>query len=93
MKKPAVQEVFTGVRSSVTGLLLSVFLGLFLSVILSMSSVWESVGHFDYVGLIIFGVLMVVANVKIKGKTLHPIFIVLLSAVMGVLMYGFIPGA
>ena len=93
MKKPAVQEVFTGVRSSVTGLLLSVFLGLFLSVILSMSSVWESVGHFDYVGLIIFGVLMVVANVKIKGKTLHPIFIVLISAVMGVLMYGFIPGA
>ena len=54
---------------------------------------WESVGHFDYIGLIIFGVLMVVANVKIKGKTLHPIFIVLMSAVMGVLMYGFIPGA
>ena len=93
MKKPAVQAVFTGVRSSVTGLLLSVFLGLFLSVILSMSSVWESVGHFDYTGLIIFGVLMVVSNVKIKGKTLHPIFIVIISAVMGVLMYGFIPGA
>ena len=37
MKKQAVQEVFLGVRSSVTGLLMSVFLSLFLIVIFGMN--------------------------------------------------------
>ncbi len=91
MKKPTVQEVFVGVRSSVTGLLLSVFLTLFLSVILGMSSVWEKGATFDYIGFIIFGIMFLFANVKYKGKTAHPIFIVILSAILGVLMYGFIP--
>jgi chromate transporter len=92
MAKPPVQEVFTGVRSSVAGLLLSVFATLFLSVILGLSSVWDK-GEvkFDYIGLIIFAVLFVLSNVKIKGKKMHPIAIVVLSALMGILMYGFIP--
>lgn len=92
MKKPVVKEVFVGVRSSVTGLLSSVFVTLFLTVILGLSSVWDSGGaSFDYIGFVIFAVLFVIANIKYKGKTAHPIFIVLLSAIMGVLMYGFIP--
>lgn len=92
MTKPSVQEVFTGVRSSVAGLLLSVFATLFITVILGLSSVWDkSAVGFDYIGFIIFAVMMVAGNVKIKGKKLHPIAIVLMSALMGVLMYGFIP--
>ena len=92
MTKPSVQEVFTGVRSSVAGLLLSVFATLFVTVILGLSSVWDkSEVGFDYIGFIIFAVMMVAGNVKIKGKKLHPIAIVLMSALMGVLMYGFIP--
>ena len=92
MTKPSVQEVFTGVRSSVAGLLLSVFATLFITVILGLSSVWDkSEVGFDYIGFIIFAVMMVAGNVKIKGKKLHPIAIVLMSALMGVLMYGFIP--
>ena len=91
MKKPAVKEVFTGVRSSVAGLLLSVFLGLFLTVILGMESVWDNPNGFDFIGFVIFVLLFAVANVKIKGKTLHPIIIVVLSALLGLLMYGFIP--
>ena len=93
MKKPAVKEVFTGVRSSVAGLLLSVFLGLFLTVILGMESVFDKPGGFDFIGFVIFALLFAVANVKIKGKTLHPIVIVVLSALLGLLMYGFIPTA
>ena len=92
MTKPSVQEVFTGVRSSVAGLLLSVFATLFITVILGLSSVWDkSEVGFDYIGFIIFAVMMVAGTVKIKGKKLHPIAIVLMSALMGVLMYGFIP--
>ena len=93
MKKPAVKEVFTGVRSSVAGLLLSVFTSLFLTVILGMSSVWENGAEFDFIGFVIFAILMAVSFVKIKGKSLHPIIIVVLSGVLGLLMYGFIPGA
>ena len=94
MKKPAVKEVFTGVRSSVAGLLLSVFLSLFITVILGMDSVWDKGGaSFDFVGFVIFAILMAVSFVKVKGKSLHPIIIVVLSGVLGLLMYGFIPGA
>ena len=93
MKKPAVKEVFTGVRSSVAGLLLCVFLGLFLTVILGMESVWDKGASFDLIGFVIFAILMAVSFVKVKGKSLHPIIIVVLSGVLGLLMYGFIPGA
>lgn len=93
MKKPAVKEVFTGVRSSVAGLLLSVFLGLFLTVILGMESVWDKGASFDLIGFVIFAILMAVSFVKVKGKSLHPIIIVVLSGILGLLMYGFIPGA
>ena len=93
MKKPAVKEVFTGVRSSVAGLLLSVFLGLFLTVILGMESAWDKGASFDLIGFVIFAILMAVSFVKVKGKSLHPIIIVVLSGVLGLLMYGFIPGA
>lgn len=94
MKKPAVKEVFTGVRSSVCGLLLSVFISLFLTVILGMDSVWDKGGaSFDFVGFVIFAILLALSFVKVKGKSLHPIIIVVLSGVLGLLMYGFIPGA
>ncbi len=93
MKKPAVKEVFTGVRSSVAGLLLSVFVSLFLTVIMGMSSVWDKAVGFDFIGFVIFALLMAISFVKIKGKSLHPIIIVVLSGVLGLLMYGFIPGA
>lgn len=93
MKKPVVKEVFTGVRSSVAGLLLSVFVSLFLTVILGMSSVWDKSTGFDFIGFVIFAILLAISFVKIKGKSVHPIIIVVLSGVLGLLMYGFIPGA
>ena len=93
MKKPVVKEVFTGVRSSVAGLLLSVFVSLFLTVITGMSSVWDKSTGFDFIGFVIFAILLAISFVKIKGKSLHPIIIVVLSGLLGLLMYGFIPGA
>ena len=93
MKKPVVKEVFTGVRSSVAGLLLSVFVSLFLTVIMGMSSVWDKSTGFDFIGFVIFAILLAVSFVKIKGKSVNPIIIVVLSGVLGLLMYGFIPGA
>ncbi len=96
MQKPAVQEVFTGVRSSVSGLLLSVFLTLLLTVLFGITSVWESGVEVDYIGIGLFAFLMVLANIRFKTKSqtpkkISPIIIIIISAALGVLLYGFIP--
>lgn len=91
MKKPAVEEVFKGVRSSVTGLLLSVFMTLLLTVLFGISSIYTGGASVDFIGIGIFLVLLALSFVRYKGKTMHPILIVLMSAALGVLCYGFIP--
>lgn len=89
MKKRAVSEVFSGVRSSVTGLLLSVFCTLLLSVLLGVNDIFsaDSVSP-DYIGMIIFAAVCPLAFVKIKGKKLHPFFFIIICAALGVLCYG-----
>lgn len=92
MKKPSVQEVFTGVRSTVTGLLGAVWLALALRILLAIKSVWDvSTVSPDYVGMGIFAVVFGLSFIKIKGKKMKPVLIVLICAVLGVLCYGFIP--
>lgn len=92
MKKPAVQEVFVGVRASVTGLLASVFLTLVLTLLFGISSVWEvSKASVDYIGLGMLAIIFPISFIKIKGRKLPTPVIILLSAVMGILAYGFIP--
>ncbi len=92
MKKPSVQEVFTGVRSTVTGLLGAVWLALALRILFAIGSVWDvSTVSPDYIGLGIFAVVFGLSFIKIKGKKMKPVLIVLICAVLGVLCYGFIP--
>lgn len=91
IKKPAVQGVFTYVRSTVTGLLLAVFVGFVLSTLFGISSVLSHEPiQFDVIGTCLFVCLLGISLVKIKGKTLQPIVIILISAVVGTLCYGFI---
>ena len=89
MKKPAVGEVFTGVRSSVTGLLMSVLVTLMLSALFGIDDIFATGGaSVDYVGIGIFALICPFAFVKIKGKKLHPFFIIIICAALGVLCYG-----
>ena len=92
IKKPAVQSVFVYVRSTVTGLLIAVFAGFVLSTLLGISSVLshEPV-QFDAIGTCLFALLFGLSLIKIKGKTLQPIWLIIISAVIGTLCYGFIP--
>lgn len=92
IKKPAVQSVFVYVRSTVTGLLIAVFAGFVLSTLLGISSVLshEPV-QFDEIGTCLFALLFGLSLIKIKGKTLQPIWLIIISAVIGTLCYGFIP--
>lgn len=92
IQKDPVQEVFAGVRATVTGLLLAVFVGLFLSIILGMSDVYyKGEISFDHIGLVLFAILLGISFIKIKGKQIKPILLILISAVAGILCYGFIP--
>ena len=92
IKKPAVQSVFVYVRSTVTGLLIAVFVGFVLSTLLGISSVLshEPV-QFDVIGTCLFALLFGLSLIKIKGKSLQPIWLIIISAVIGTLCYGFIP--
>ena len=92
IKKPAVQSVFVYVRSTVTGLLIAVFVGFVLSTLLGVSSVLshEPV-QFDVIGTCLFALLFGLSLIRIKGKTLQPIWLIIISDVIGTLCYGFIP--
>lgn len=89
MKKKAVGEVFTGVRSTVTGLLLSVFVTLVLTMLFGITDI-KNVGavSVDYIGIILFAAIFPISFIKIKGKKMKPILLVILSAALGVLCYG-----
>ena len=92
IKKPAVQSVFVYVRSTVTGLLIAVFAGFVLSTLLGISSVLSHEPiQFDVIGTCLFALLFGLSLIRIKGKTLQPIWLIIISAVIGTLCYGFIP--
>lgn len=89
MKRKAVGEVFTGVRSTVTGLLLSVFISLVLTMLFGITDIFNVSGvHVDYVGIGLFALIFPISFIKIKGKKMKPILLVVLSAALGVLCYG-----
>ena len=91
IKKPAVQSVFSYVGSTVTGLLVAVFVGFVLSTLFGISSVLShDAVQFDLIGTCLFVFLFGISFVKIKGKTLQPILIIVISAAIGMLCYGFI---
>lgn len=89
MKHRAVKEVFTGVRSTVTGLLMSVFLSLVLTMLFGITDI-RNVGtvSVDWIGIILFAVIFPISFIKIKGKKMKPILLVVLSAALGILCYG-----
>ncbi|MEG1529653.1 MAG: chromate transporter [Clostridia bacterium] len=92
MKRKNVQNVFVGVRASVTGLLTAVLLSLALTVLFGVTSIFDVANaKVDFVGIGILAVLLVFSFVKIKGKRTPPILIIIMSAALGMLAYGFIP--
>lgn len=92
MKKKAVEDVFNGVRSAVTGLLISVFLTLMLTILFGISNIYDtSSTNIDYIGIGLFAVLFGISFVKVKGKKISPILIILISAILGLICYAFIP--
>ena len=91
-KNKYVQGALRGVKPVVVGLILSAVVTVGCKVILpnfdfkTMSTDGEL--QFNWITLIIIAVFAPLSQIKIKRKKIHPIFLILLSAAVGVLVFG-----
>ncbi len=88
-KFAGVQAALGGIRPAVVALILSTSIIMFVSSIFGVSKIGDAFA-FDYKGLIIFAIIATLYMVikKVKKKNLSPIFIILISAGLGMLLYG-----
>ena len=91
MKFAGVQAFLGGVRPVVVGLIIGTGLTLVLSVITSIKTVGDSF-LFDWKALVVFAFVAVVSLIykKIRKKAISPIILILISALLGMLLYGVI---
>ena len=93
-----VQGVLYGIRPVVVGLVLSALIGIATNVVLPNVDLTDipssNLTPFNWVSLIMMCAFLPLSRIKIKGKKVHPIFMILLSAGLGVLLFGVckIPG-
>lgn len=91
MKFAGVKAFLTGVRPVVIGLIVGTAITIFLSVMFSLESI-SSAFVFDWKALIIFAVVGVIgfSVKKWRKKAVSPILLIVISALLGLLMYGVI---
>lgn len=87
-----VQGALCGIRPVVVGLILSAVISLGCAVVLpnlELTAITkEGFSQFNWISLIIIVAFFFISKIKIKGKKIHPIFLILLSAAVGVLLFG-----
>ena len=89
LKYAGVKAILSSIRPAIAGMILATAVTMFLSVLIGLSSVKDSISV-DPFALLIFA-LIVLADVLYsvwKGKKISPIILIVLSAVLGVLFYG-----
>lgn len=77
----------------VLGLIAAAAVSVLLSVILpdlDTTNIAGSETTFDYISLILFAAFLGLSYIKIKGKRISPIIILLISAAVGLVLYGFL---
>lgn len=89
LKYAGVQATLGGIRPAIVGLICATSITMMLSTIFGFSKLGDTM-TIDYKGIIIFAVLAVIYLLvkKFKKKELSPIILILISAVLGMLMYG-----
>ena len=87
-----VQGVLYGIRPVVVGLILSAVLSVGCAVILpnlNLTSInKEGFSQFNWISIIIVAVFFPLSRIKIKGKKIHPILLILAAAAVGVVVFG-----
>ena len=104
-EKTVIKDMFAALRPAVVGLLFAVSATMFLQVVFNNDNILalHKNSQFDYKSLIIFCVMFALSNIPFKSfkkaalpatdaaRTIkmHPIVIILSSAVLGILLYSF----
>lgn len=87
-----VKTAFTAVRPVVCGLIFSAVVVMLSAVILPQLSLnqikSEGFAEFNYISLILFLLFGGLSFVKIKKKNIHPLILIGISAVVGILLFG-----
>ncbi len=89
LKYAGVKAFLNGVRPVVTGLITATGLWLVLSVVISLKNLYTPI-NFDYKALIIFCLVALTHIIykKITKKKISPILLILISALLGMILYG-----
>ena len=87
-----VKGALTGIRPVVVGLVLSAVVTVGAKVILPNLKLTaidsKGFSQFNWISLIIVAVFLPLSQIKIKKKKIHPIFLILASAVVGIVVFG-----
>jgi chromate transporter len=89
MKYAGVKATLGGIRPAIVGMILATALTMFLSVAFQFKTV-QSTFTFDWKPLLIFGIILAIAfgYSKWKKKAFSPILLIIISGVLGVLLFG-----
>lgn len=87
-----VQGALRGIRPVVVGLVLSAVVTVGFKVVLPRLNLKainaEGFSQFNWISLIIIAAFLPLSQIKIKKKKIHPIFLILASAVVGIVIFG-----
>lgn len=87
-----VQGVLYGIKPVVVGLILSALLTVGCQVVLPKLSLKaiekDGFAEFNWISLILVAVFVPLSQVKIRKKKIHPIVLIVLSAVLGIVLFG-----
>ena len=88
LKYKGVGAFLSGVRPCVVSLIMGTAITLFLSVLLGIGA-RDFEFNIDFIGIIIFAVVVVISLIykKIKGKKPSPILMIVISACLGMILY------
>ena len=87
-----VQGALSGIKPVVVGLILSAVMTVGCKVILPELNFKHidasGFSQFNWISLIIIAAIVPLSQIKIKRKKIHPIYLILLSAVVGIVLFG-----
>lgn len=91
-KSTVVGGLLYGIKPVVAGLILSAFVSILALVILPSVNFKDlknsDFSNFKYISLILFAIFLLLSQIKIKGKKIHPILLIVFSGIVGVIVFG-----
>lgn len=93
LKFAGVKSFLSALKPVVTALILGTAITIFLQVVFAFTNIKESVIAFDYKALIIFALIAITSIVykKTTKKPISAILLIIISAILGIIFYGFLP--